>query len=90
MELVIVEREFPEPVTFDEVQEAENHNVWCLELHRVQFVRTYFSADRRRMICLYEAPDAESVRLAQEKAGLPFVRIWTTTVHELPEDTGSA
>jgi hypothetical protein len=32
------------------------------------------------MICLFEAPDAESVRIAQEKAGLPFDAAWTARV----------
>ena len=28
------------------------------------------------MLCLYEAPDAESVRQAQREAGVPFERAW--------------
>jgi hypothetical protein len=28
------------------------------------------------MICLYEAPDAESVRQAQREAGVPFDEAW--------------
>jgi hypothetical protein len=39
-------------------------------------VRTLFSTDRKRMICLYHAPDAESVRLAQRAAGMPFGEVW--------------
>jgi hypothetical protein len=27
--------------------------------------RSFFAADRKRMLCLYHAPDAESVRLVQ-------------------------
>jgi hypothetical protein len=52
----------------------------------VRFLRSYFSRDRRRMICLYEAPDADSVRLAQEKAGVPFERAWTTRVVRFEND----
>jgi hypothetical protein len=29
------------------------------------------------MICLYHAPDAESVRIAQRAANMPVERIWT-------------
>ena len=32
------------------------------------------------MICLFEAPDAESVRIAQEKSDLPFEAAWTARV----------
>ena len=84
MTLVVVEREFPEPAVFDEIQAVEDAGAWCLDLHQVRFVRTYFSSDRQRMICLYEAPDAESVRLSQRRIGLPFERVWAATDHEPP------
>jgi len=74
---VVVERRFEEPVTVESLQAAEDAAAWCLELHRVTFLRTYFSADRKRMICLYQAPDAESVRLAQQQAQMPFERVWS-------------
>jgi hypothetical protein len=32
------------------------------------------------MLCLYDAPDAESVLTAQQKANMSFERVWTTTV----------
>jgi hypothetical protein len=82
MEIVVVERTFAEPVEFEVIQALEERGAWCLEAHRVRFLRTYFSADRRRMICVYEAPDAESVRLAQTKAEMPFDCVWTASVHE--------
>ena len=85
MEYVIVERVFDEPVEFGDIQAIEDRGAWCLEMHQVRFLKTYFSRDRRRMICLYEAPDAESVRIAQSKAEMPVERVWTTTIHEPPE-----
>jgi len=74
---VVVERSFPGPVTLDEIQAIEDAGASCLETHRVRFVRTYFSLDRRRMICLYRAPDAEAVRLAQREAGMPLETVWS-------------
>lgn len=85
MECIIVERDFDEPVDFREIQAIEDRGAWCLEMYRVTFVRTYFSADRRRMICVYQAPDAEHVRLAQRRAGMPFERVWTASVHGASE-----
>ncbi|PWG64365.1 DUF4242 domain-containing protein [Sediminicurvatus halobius] len=73
---VVVERRFPAPVSYAEVQAVEDAGAWCLETHRVRFVRTYFAPHRRQMFCLYHAPDAESVRLAQGQAGLPLERVW--------------
>lgn len=82
MARVIVERRFDEPQAFDEIQAQEDRFAWCLEQHRVQFIRSYFSRDRRRMICEYEAPDAETVRKVQRTANMPFERIWTARVFD--------
>jgi hypothetical protein len=79
---VIVERSFREPVQFEAVQAQEDAGAWCLDLHRVHFLRTYFSADRSRMICLYEAPDAEAVRRAQKQIAMPLDAVWTTVLVE--------
>jgi hypothetical protein len=92
MSTVVVERTFALPVAFEDVQSIEERGAWCLEAHDVRFLRTWFSRDRRRMICLYEAPDAESVRVAQEKAGVPFESAWAAQVilHEAPGAGGEA
>jgi hypothetical protein len=73
---VLVARRFEEPADFDAIQALEEAGSGCLDLHRVRFVRTLFSRDRKRMICLYAAPDAESVRLAQREAEMPVDRVW--------------
>lgn len=73
---VLVQRRFDEPVTLESVQAMEEANGWCLEVHNVRFLRTFFSRDGTRMLCLYQAPDAESVRLAQRQAGLPLESVW--------------
>jgi len=73
---VLVERRFDSPVTLQEIQDMEDASIWCLETRHVSFVRTFFSADQMRMICLYHAPDSESVRLAQRMAGMPFDDAW--------------
>jgi hypothetical protein len=85
MAYIVVERDFDEPVDFREIQAIEDRGAWCLKMYRVSFLRTYFSADRRRMICVYQAPDAEHVRLAQRRAGMPFERVWTASIHGTSE-----
>jgi hypothetical protein len=76
---VVVQRSFEEPVTLEEIQAIEDEGAWCLETHHVKFIRTYFSNDRKKMICLYQAPDAESVRLAQRQAQMPVDQVWAFT-----------
>lgn len=73
---VLVERSFDTAVTLDQIQAIEDAGIECLETRDVHFVRTFFSADQQRMICLYRAPDAESVREAQRRAGVPFDSAW--------------
>lgn len=74
---VLVERKFDDAVTLQQIQEIEEAGIGCLESRNVRFIRTFFAADQKRMICLYEAPDAESVRQAQREAGVPFEEAWT-------------
>ena len=74
---VLVLRSFDEPVELDDIQAIEDAGAWCLETYHVKFFRTFFSLDRKRMICLYQAPDAESVRLAQRQANMPVDDIWS-------------
>jgi hypothetical protein len=45
------------------------------------------SRDRCRLICKFEAPDAETVRKSFRKAGLLFARIWAVNIIE-PDVTG--
>ncbi|WP_373182342.1 nickel-binding protein [Halomonas campaniensis] len=88
---VLVERTFPAPVTLAAIQAIEDAGAACLQNHRVCFVRTCFALDRRRMLCLYRSPDAESVRLAQRLAGMPLERVWAFRhVRPLPENSTAA
>lgn len=77
MTSVVVTRAFDEPVSLDALQAREDAAAHCLENHRVRYLRTFFSGDRTRMICVYQAPDAESVRLAQLQAGMPVDQVWS-------------
>jgi hypothetical protein len=82
MELVLVERSFETPADGATVLELGQRSAWCLEEHSVRYLRSYVSSDGLRMICLYEAPDAEAVRAANRKAGVPFDRVWRGSVFD--------
>lgn len=74
---VLVERSWDEPVRLEDVAAIEEEGAWCLEAHNVTFLRTFFSEDHKRMICLYRAADAESVRQSQNKANMPYEDVWS-------------
>ena len=82
--LVVVERSLEQPTAFEELQALEDASPACFEQRDVQPVASYFALDRRRMLCLYAAPDAESVRMANRLAGLPFDCAWSS--HLVPEE----
>lgn len=81
MAYVIVERTFEEPMELD-IGALVGKTAWCREMHNIRYLRGYFSSDMKRMLCVYEAPDAESVRIANRQMGMPFERVWTATHHE--------
>jgi Nickel responsive protein SCO4226-like len=73
---VVVERDFEQAMQFEDIEALEKAGAWCLETHGVTFLRSFFSVDGKRMICLYRAPDAEAVRRAQQQAAMPVSHIW--------------
>lgn len=86
MKTIIVERSLPEPVAITDMAQRVASGSACLEAHRVRFVRSLVSSDGLRVICEYEAPDAETVRLANRKLGLPFDRVWAAESYEAARD----
>lgn len=78
--LVLVERDFAEPVDFAAVQALEDAGSWCLDQHHLRFLDTFFAKDQRRISCFYAAPDAEAVRLTNRRLQLPFESIWSARV----------
>lgn len=64
----------------------------CLELHRVRWRRCYLANDGQRMLCWYQARDAESVRLVLRQQGAAVNPVWPVAVvggaeGEAPGDT---
>jgi hypothetical protein len=80
MEHVIVERVFAEPVDLGAIEQRIEEGKGCFAARRITLLRSAVSRDGLRMICEYAAPDAESVRDANTRAGMPFERVWTAKV----------
>lgn len=87
MEMVVVERSFDQPLEENAMSEASARAAWCREMYGVRFLRSYMSGDRKRFICVYEAPDAEAVRKVQATGGLPYDRVWSASML-LPDREG--
>ena len=78
MPCIVVEESFDPPLT----EEIHSHLTAalapCLELREATWVGSHMSADRTRCICVYEAPDAQSVRDAYQRAGFKYDRVWVS------------
>ena len=82
MPRVIVERSFDPPLRKEDLAAVEERMGPCLELYGVRWLRSYWSQDRRRMICEYEAADAQSVREVQREAEARFDTVWVADLLE--------
>jgi hypothetical protein len=81
---MIVEYEFDPPATEEELDAMADKLEPCLEGRDVRWVRSFVAADRRRRICIFDAPDADQVRASYRSAGVAFVRVWAA--EEITED----
>jgi cyclohexanone monooxygenase len=70
------------PLDRDGVRRLARHA--CLDLHRVQWLRSYLATNGVQMLCWYRAPDAESVRLVLRQQGSAGAAVWPA------EDSGAA
>lgn len=77
---VVVERSLEVPVPFDQLAALEEAGRGCFEMRDVKPIVSYVSKDGRRFLCVYVAPDAESVRRANQYANLPFDNAWAATL----------
>jgi len=76
LQRIVVERSFDAPHTEADMLLVKGRLEPCLAANHVSWRRTVVSADRKRVLCEYEAADVETVRRIQHEAGAPFDRIW--------------
>ena len=77
MAYLIVEQTFDPPLTDDEHNRMGQRLDACLGSYGGRWMRSYLSTDRRRMVCEFEAADAEAVRQSYRSSGVKFDRVWT-------------
>lgn len=81
MATIILEHRFEgRPFDVDRYNTAQQRNAACLELHGVRHVVSYVTPNRERMICVFEARDAEAVRQTARQLGYRYDSVWTATV----------
>jgi hypothetical protein len=81
----MVEQVFTEPLTDERYQVFAKKIDPCVEVRRGMWRRSSVSLDKLRMICEFEAPDAESVREAFRSAEIAFERVWTANVYAVED-----
>jgi hypothetical protein len=79
---IVVERSFIIPQSDEDMKVVADRERPCLALYDVKWRRSLISADGLRMVCEYEAADAETVRKIQREAAAEFDRIWVGDVVE--------
>ena len=82
MARIVVERSFDTPQSDADMQVVADRERPCLAAYQVTWKRSVISADRKRIICEYEAADAETLRRIQREAGAQFARVWVGDVVE--------
>ena len=79
MAVYLVERDLP-GVTMEDLAAAQKRAIQVgLDLtaqgREVRYIRSTFIPGEQKCMCLFEAPNPEHVREANEKAEIPFTRI---------------
>jgi len=77
---VILERSFAPPLTDERLEEITGRLQPCLDRGGVRWIRSCQSRDRTRLICEFEAPDADVVRGALMQARVEHDRVWSGEV----------
>ena len=85
MARVMAEQAFQEPLTDERYAAFSKKLDPCLEVRDGAWRRSSLSIDRLRMICEFEAPDAEAVREAFRSANLAYERVWTAEVYAVED-----
>lgn len=80
MARVMVEQVFSEPISEERISAYGKRLDPCLEIRNGAWRRSSIAKDRLRVVCEFEAPDAESVREAYRASDVPYERVWTADV----------
>jgi Protein of unknown function (DUF4242) len=77
--LKVCEGTYP-PISQEELDKVSHKTISCYVDRGIEWIQSYLSFDRTRLICELNAPDLESVREVQRKLNIPFDRVWSATI----------
>ncbi len=80
MPTVVMERLYEQAQTETQIDTTNQSIATCLDINGVTHLQSLVSPDRTRFICLFDAPDAATVRRAIDSAGVTYQKIWTADV----------
>ena len=80
MSRIMSEQTFPEPLSDERFAALGKQLDPCLDVRNGTWRRSSLSKDRLRLICEFEAPDAQSVRDAHRAANVAFDSIYAADV----------
>jgi hypothetical protein len=83
MPIFMVERQFAADLEASAEQADQINRI--NEAEGVRWLYSFLSADKRKTYCLYEAPFADAIRRAAERAGLPADSVVEVTGVVLPD-----
>lgn len=85
MARVLAEQTFNEPLTDERYEAFAKKLDPCLDVRDGMWRRSSLAIDRLRMVCEFEAPDAESVREAYRASGTQCERVWSASVYAVED-----
>ncbi|MEO0826480.1 MAG: DUF4242 domain-containing protein [Cyanobacteria bacterium J06642_9] len=78
--LKVFEHTYPQGFTWKQWDETNRRVLPCHAERGVEWVQSYVSSDRTRVICEINAPDAEVIRETYRRLNVPFDRGWSAMV----------
>lgn len=81
MVYVVAEQDLDPPISAEDWRTLRRESGWCRDLYGVRHLDSYLSGDGRRLLCVWDAPDAEAVRQFYRTMALPTRVVWTAEAH---------
>jgi hypothetical protein len=77
---IVVDQFFATPLEDNDYELRARRLDKALALRGAAWRRSYFSADRKRLTCEFEANNADVIRSAYDEARLEYAAIWQASV----------
>ena len=74
---VVVEHRFSPALDLAQPITVDDRVGPCLPAYEIGWRNSWFACDGTRGVCVYDAPDAETVRRAYRAAGVQFAAVWS-------------